>query len=200
MIRRSLGVGHRRSKSGGKGKYWNGLVLELKKKWPCQNHQGEHGEPGHCYIAPSGEHTHLNPHHLKAWAAAMSAGDATKHEPPNHPAFDGVRNAAAAGPKPRGHPTASDSGCDALVMLVNALVSLIEPPSTVTNSPIPKKGSELHHCLLDFARLEGVDLLPCSTHGMVIKFKKFCKEWQNRLEQKFLIHPQAISAVTCALA
>ena len=47
------------------------FVLELKNKWPCQTHQGEHGEPGHCYISPAGEHTRLNPLRLKAWAAAM---------------------------------------------------------------------------------------------------------------------------------
>ena len=117
-------------------------------------------------------------------------------------------------------------------MLVSALVPLIgglaqkrpysktTPPitpkrakttSAIPDSPIPTKGSELHHCLHDFARLEGVDLLSCetaldledylpdiipfvsdvelrrilgSTHGVVIKFKKFCKEWQNRLEKK----------------
>ena len=151
-----------------------------------------------------------------------------------------MRNGAPAGPKPRGRPglqsaiapAAADSGRDALVMLVSALVPLIgglaqkrpysdstlpitpkraKTTSAVPNSPVPEKGSELHHCLLDFARLEGVDLLSCesalhiedytpdiipfisdvelrralgSTHGVVIKFKKFCKEWQNRLEQK----------------
>ena len=131
-------------------------------------------------------------------------------------------------------PAASDSSRDVLAILVSALVPLIgglaqkrpysdsTPPVTpkpkrakttsgVANSPIPEKGSELHHCLHDFARLEGVDLLSCksalhledyapdiipfisdvelrrvlgSTHGVVIKFKKFCKEWQNCLEQK----------------
>lgn len=117
-------------------------------------------------------------------------------------------------------------------MLVTALVPLIgglaqkcpssesTPPitpkrakttSAIPDSPIPEKGTELHHCLHDFARLEGIDLLSCetvldledylpdiipfvsdvemhrilgSTHGVVIKFKKFCKEWQNRLEKK----------------
>lgn len=123
-------------------------------------------------------------------------------------------------------------------MLVSALVPLIgglskkhphtesesesTPPTTpkrtkittvtaIPNSPIPTKGSELHHCLHNFARLEGVDLLSCesalhledylpdiipfvsdvelrrilgSTFGVIIKFKKFCKEWQNRLEKK----------------
>lgn len=47
------------------------LILELKKKWPCQSHQGEHGQVGHCYVAPSGEHIRLNALRLKAWAAAI---------------------------------------------------------------------------------------------------------------------------------
>src|SRR6266700_555826 len=48
-----------------------GLILELKKKWPCQSHQGEHGQVGHCYVAPTGEHIRLNALRLKAWAAAI---------------------------------------------------------------------------------------------------------------------------------
>ena len=81
----------------------------------------------------------------------------------------------------------------------------VKNTSTVADSPI-EKGSELHHCLHDFAHLKGVDLLSCEmalslkdyfldiipfvsdvemccvlglTHSVVIKFKKFCKEWQN---------------------
>jgi len=38
------------------------FILELKKKLPCQQHHGEHREPGFCYV---------NPLHLKTWAAAM---------------------------------------------------------------------------------------------------------------------------------
>ena len=169
----------------------------------------------------------------------QSAGDATKHEPPSHPAFDGALNGARPGPKLRGRPptiapVAPNSGQDALVMLVTALVPLIggiaqkrsradsTPPVTpkraktsvasiVHESPIPEKGSELHCCLLDFARLEGIDLLSYEsdlgvedyspdiipfvsdielrritscTPGVIIKFKKFCKEWQTRLDNK----------------
>lgn len=47
------------------------FVIELKKRWPCQIHQGEHGEAGYCYVAPSGEHTRLNTLHMKTWAAAL---------------------------------------------------------------------------------------------------------------------------------
>ena len=83
--------------------------------------------------------------------------------------------------------------------------------SIVNGSPIPEKGLELHHCLLDFARLKGIDLLSYEsglgvedyspdiipfvsdielrritscTPGVIIKFKKFCKEWQTRLDNK----------------
>ena len=47
------------------------FVMELKKKWPCATHLGEHGKSGHCYVMPNGEHLCLNPLHLKMWAAAM---------------------------------------------------------------------------------------------------------------------------------
>lgn len=47
------------------------FVMELKKKWPCATHLGEHGKSGHCYITPNGEHFCLNPLHLKMWVAAM---------------------------------------------------------------------------------------------------------------------------------
>ncbi|KDQ54005.1 hypothetical protein JAAARDRAFT_49588 [Jaapia argillacea MUCL 33604] len=26
------------------------IIMQLKSKWPCQKHQGEHGEPGYCYV------------------------------------------------------------------------------------------------------------------------------------------------------
>jgi hypothetical protein len=47
------------------------IILQLKKKWPCAQHHGEHGEPGFCYIAASGEHVGLNTRKLKIWAAAI---------------------------------------------------------------------------------------------------------------------------------
>ena len=49
------------------------FVMELKKKWPCATHLGEHGESGHCYVTPNGEHLRLNPLRLKMWAAAMAS-------------------------------------------------------------------------------------------------------------------------------
>lgn len=46
------------------------FIIQLKQKWVCEKHQGEHGEPGHCYVNPLGAHIRLNPRRLKEWAAA----------------------------------------------------------------------------------------------------------------------------------
>ena len=48
-----------------------GIILQLKQRWPCQQHLGEHGEPGLCYITPAGEHVGLNMRKLKIWASAI---------------------------------------------------------------------------------------------------------------------------------
>jgi len=45
--------------------------MQLKQKWSCEKHLGEHGEPGYCYIAATGEHLGLNSRKLKLWAAAI---------------------------------------------------------------------------------------------------------------------------------
>jgi hypothetical protein len=47
------------------------IILQLKTKWPCEKHQGEHGNPGFCYVDPTGGHLGLNNHKLKIWAAAI---------------------------------------------------------------------------------------------------------------------------------
>lgn len=47
------------------------IILALKNKWPCSQHQGEHGEPGHCYVDANGGHVGLNHRRLKIWAAAV---------------------------------------------------------------------------------------------------------------------------------
>jgi hypothetical protein len=43
----------------------------IKNEWPCQQHLGENGRPGACYITPSGKHVGLNIRRLAVWAAAM---------------------------------------------------------------------------------------------------------------------------------
>jgi hypothetical protein len=45
--------------------------MQLKRKWTCEKHQGEHGEAGHCYVNPMGEHVGLNHRKLKLWATAI---------------------------------------------------------------------------------------------------------------------------------
>jgi len=47
------------------------FILQLKEKWPCETHQGEHGEPGFCYVDPNSRHIGLNNRKLKTWAAAI---------------------------------------------------------------------------------------------------------------------------------
>jgi hypothetical protein len=44
------------------------IIMQLKKKWPCQQHRGEHGEDGHCYVNANREHIGLNNRKVKIWA------------------------------------------------------------------------------------------------------------------------------------
>ena len=44
----------------------------LKNKWQCQQHPGENGQPGACYIEPvTGRHISLNMRWTAVWTAAM---------------------------------------------------------------------------------------------------------------------------------
>src|ERR1700683_5543332 len=43
----------------------------IKNKWQCQQHLGENGRPGACYVTPNGIHIGLNIRRLASWAAAM---------------------------------------------------------------------------------------------------------------------------------
>jgi hypothetical protein len=43
----------------------------IKNEWPCQQHLGENGRSGACYVTPDGNHIGLNIRRLAAWAAAM---------------------------------------------------------------------------------------------------------------------------------
>lgn len=80
-----------------------------------------------------------------------------------------------------------------------------------TDSPLPEPELELRACLRDFAELEGIDWTPFemelrmedytpdvipfvsdielrrvtgASNGAVLKAKRFCKEWYNRLEKR----------------
>lgn len=96
------------------------IILQLKQKYPCAQHQGENGDTGHCYIRPNREHTSLNSCRLEIWASAIvsvylplfimpkvnlcmqAAADATKHKPPNSVEFDGSRDGRLTASKHRG--------------------------------------------------------------------------------------------------
>ncbi|KAG6848074.1 hypothetical protein H0H93_003638 [Arthromyces matolae] len=109
-------------------------IKQLKDKWPCASHSGEHGENGFCYIAPNGKHIGLNNRRLKAWAAAIltrmfqAAGDATKSMPPNIPEFDGVRDGSNSTPRPRGRNgpaiATGSTGIDSNLLITAILASL----------------------------------------------------------------------------
>ncbi|KAF8989234.1 hypothetical protein BDQ17DRAFT_1334189 [Cyathus striatus] len=143
------------------------IVLELKKKWACEQHQGEHGS-----------HLGLNHHKLSLWAAAIAAQDATKHEPPNTVDFDGLRDGRAV------ENSSNDMMGLAMAAIMPILASLVpkptptDPPTTPIrhNRPstsrmpshhahllppfslIPSKTGEVHACLNDFFNVKGIDL------------------------------------------
>jgi hypothetical protein len=121
------------------------IILQLKKKWPCAQHYGEHGEPGFCYIAASGERVGLNTRKLKIWAAAIvstkywshstcrpmnpfqAASDATKHEPPNTIEFDGVCDGRliSGRSRVRGNHPAAPPATDPTMLLMASLIPLL---------------------------------------------------------------------------
>ncbi|KAG2131759.1 hypothetical protein DEU56DRAFT_914323 [Suillus clintonianus] len=164
------------------------IIMQLKNKWSCEKHLGEHGEPGHCYIASTGEHLGLNSRKLKLWAAAIAAADATKHEPPNTVDFDVLRDGRLDAVKPRGctgpRSSLSSTGSqDATTMLLAAMIPLITErlapprvpeavplnlpvPSTPVRpcdaspfSPTPAAGTEIQTCLGDFLKAKGINIL-----------------------------------------
>ncbi|KAG6370347.1 hypothetical protein JVT61DRAFT_12155 [Boletus reticuloceps] len=157
------------------------IILQLKVKWVCDKHSGEHGERGHCWVSPTGNHIGLNNCRLKQWAASIAAGDATKHEPPHTIDFDGLRDGRldvkSCG---RTGPCSSAAATpDATTMLLTAVTSLManqlvsKTPAvdflttpkrhrarevSLPCSPVPITGTELHSCLNDFFDQKGIDL------------------------------------------
>lgn len=109
----------------------------------------------------------------------QAAGDATKHEPPNIPEFDGARDGRISNVKARGRsgPYSSQalaSSGDANSLLMAALLPLLgglsrkrsrspspkraTPQASPPASPMPASGAELRSCLSDFAATKGVDM------------------------------------------
>ncbi|KAJ2932453.1 hypothetical protein H1R20_g4638, partial [Candolleomyces eurysporus] len=123
-------------------------ILELKKKWKCEKHLGEHGDSGHCYVSADGSHIRLNGYRLKLWAAAWAAGDATKHAPPNIDAFDGDRSTDGPAFRARGRGQRSDAGVeggaatgtsnDLVAMLVGALLPTLGRKRARSESASPR--------------------------------------------------------------
>ncbi|GBE83748.1 predicted protein [Sparassis crispa] len=109
------------------------IIMQLKDKWSCQQHSGEHGESGYCYVTPNAEHIGMNTRKLKSWASAIAAADATKHEPPHTLDFDGTRNGCHSAVRSRGRtgshadstPTPSSSFTDPSALLMAAILPLI---------------------------------------------------------------------------
>ncbi|KAG0695438.1 hypothetical protein DFH29DRAFT_1005463 [Suillus ampliporus] len=184
------------------------IIIQLKAKWPCAEHQGESGGIGYCYVSPTGEHVGLNSRRLKIWVSAVAAYDAMKNEPPNMVDFDRVQGNAT-------------SEAASLIMAIMPLITGILQkcpcsPSlarltchaSIPLSPLPASGSELHACLRDFAEATDIDLASCEdslvvmefipdiipdipvarlceimgvVEGRLQKLQMFCKDWNNRL-------------------
>ena len=47
------------------------IILQLKMKWSCEKHQGEHGNPGFCYIDLTDGHLGFNIWKLNIWASGI---------------------------------------------------------------------------------------------------------------------------------
>lgn len=125
------------------------FILKLKHTHPCEQHRGEHGEVGYCYVSPNGNHLGLNNRRLAIWGAAMAAGEATRHVPPNVAEFDGCQISGSTIAKPRGKvgpahlaPTAAAAPAtatptDATSLLMAAMVPLLV---SLTQSMVPRAG------------------------------------------------------------
>jgi hypothetical protein len=46
------------------------FTLRIKEEHTCQQHLGENGSVGHCYVTQGGRHIGLNMRRLSLWAAA----------------------------------------------------------------------------------------------------------------------------------
>ncbi|KAF9463063.1 hypothetical protein BDZ94DRAFT_1309169 [Collybia nuda] len=190
------------------------IILELKGRWPCMQHQGEHGDVGYCYVSKNAEHLRLNSRRLKIWAAAIAAHDATKHEPPNAISFDGVHDGSLTITKPRGQSGPQSSKAVSLQAPSSSndnVISVPSSPAPAPSSPIPAAGTELRSCLTRFLAIKGVDLLsheeillqhdftpdiipdlPVTrllgligcSEGHVMKLQAFCRRWQDGCDNK----------------
>ncbi|KAL1947169.1 hypothetical protein VTO73DRAFT_14130 [Trametes versicolor] len=163
------------------------IIMQLKAKWTCERHSGEHGEAGFCYVDEAGVHLGLNNRKLKIWAAAISAADATKHQPPATVDFDGLRDGRMNTNRPRGRPPAasssSTSSSDLTALLMAAVIPLITsqlvpkvPPAPVASISTPSTPKRAHRPLPPFppspqspAPVPGTELHTCLADFLAAK-------------------------------
>ncbi|KAI0743072.1 hypothetical protein C8Q80DRAFT_1192458 [Daedaleopsis nitida] len=168
-----------------KTKLHGGIILELRRLHGCTVHVDENNQAGHCY-KPAGRgpdaHIRLNNRRFKSWAAAIAAGEATKHVPPNNGDFDltvGPKARGVGGPHaPPASPSPAMDPTQAMLMglapLLTALagqhlLSSSSAPAPQTpkrsrqlsppSSPLSPGSSELHQFLIALLDKKDVDLL-----------------------------------------
>lgn len=110
------------------------FILRLKSRWKCQEHKGEHGEPGFCFVKPDGDHLGLNTRRLGAWGSAWANGDASISSPPNCKEFDGAFGSSSPTSRTRGKsgprlslPAASPAGTLDMNLINSLLTAAILP-------------------------------------------------------------------------
>ncbi|KAI0086093.1 hypothetical protein BDY19DRAFT_379589 [Irpex rosettiformis] len=81
------------------------IILQLKRRWPCQTHSNESGGPGWCFVPlASGLHYGLNMPKLKAWAIAIASHQHTIEQPPSMVLDGGPREGGAIKARGRAGP------------------------------------------------------------------------------------------------
>ncbi|KAJ7051597.1 hypothetical protein C8F01DRAFT_639347 [Mycena amicta] len=161
------------------------MILKIQNKWKCDKHQGENGKVGHCYIDVDGNHMGLNMRKFRAWAAAVVAGDATVHVPPNTADFDGVRDGRTSRPRGRRSAPEPSTSSDTSNVLLAAMLPILasmsskadpfrtpprttvpadcpaapQRPAAAPSSPVPARDQELHACLVAFREAKDIDML-----------------------------------------
>ena len=145
----------------------------IKNKWQYQQHLGESGWPGTCYIkVGDGTHIGLNMCCLAAWAAAMvslcfrqltdlcsvliplvqAAGETTKYLPPNIPDFNGVHDSTCsistphgcAGPLSQAAPTPSSTSTTEHTMSLMMDFLTVQAKATMP-TPAPPLPVQMSH-------------------------------------------------------
>ncbi|KAG8749059.1 hypothetical protein FRC11_011622 [Ceratobasidium sp. 423] len=162
------------------------IITMLKATHPYEKHHGEHGEPGFCYVTPDGAHIGLNNHQFTIWSAAVAAGDATRHIPPNVAEFDGHQGLGPATTKPRGHgstsaiapPVTPATPSDPIAMFMAAMVPLLV---SLTQSMVPHPTPPPVEERVPHEHLAGV--LGVS-EGKTIQFQLYCHQWAKEFSCK----------------